>query len=157
MPDELLTVAEVAQLLKLNQQTARSMIDRGELGHVRVGQRRVRMRQSQLDRRSWQPASPASSLLRPIPGRPSAKPQARPRRLCGRRIATLSTGRSRGWRTPLRRSRQRLLLAAQVPNRIQQRPTLVAAYCAWATVYWSPADDESCWMSPWQENDVVCR
>lgn len=39
----------------------------------------------------------------------------------------------------------------------QQRPTLVAAYCAWAAVYWSPADDESCWMSPWQENDVVCR
>ena len=25
------------------------MIDRGELGHVRVGQRRVRIRQSQLD------------------------------------------------------------------------------------------------------------
>jgi hypothetical protein len=25
------------------------MIDRGELGHVRVGQRRVRVRQSQLD------------------------------------------------------------------------------------------------------------
>jgi excisionase family DNA binding protein len=49
VPDELLTVKEVAELLKLNQQTVRNMIDRGELGHVRVGQRRVRVRQSQLD------------------------------------------------------------------------------------------------------------
>jgi excisionase family DNA binding protein len=49
VPDELLTVKEVAELLKLNQQTARNMMDRGELGHVRVGQRRVRIRQSQLD------------------------------------------------------------------------------------------------------------
>ena len=32
MPDEFLTVAEVAELLKLNQQTIRNMIDRGELG-----------------------------------------------------------------------------------------------------------------------------
>ncbi len=49
MPDEFLTVAEVAQLLKLNQQTIRNMIDRGELGAVRVGPRRVHIRQSQLD------------------------------------------------------------------------------------------------------------
>jgi excisionase family DNA binding protein len=49
MPDEFLTVKEVAELLKLNQQTIRNMIDRGELGHVRVGQRRVRVRKSQLD------------------------------------------------------------------------------------------------------------
>jgi excisionase family DNA binding protein len=49
VPDELLTVKEVAELLKLNQQTIRNMIDRGEMGHVRVGQRRVRVRQSQLD------------------------------------------------------------------------------------------------------------
>jgi excisionase family DNA binding protein len=33
----------VAELLKLNQQTIRNMIDRGEMGHVRVGQRRVRV------------------------------------------------------------------------------------------------------------------
>ena len=39
----------VAELSKLNQQTIRNMVDRGELGHVRVGQRRVRIRQSQLD------------------------------------------------------------------------------------------------------------
>ena len=49
MPDELLTVKDVAELLKLNQQTVRNMIDRRELGHVRVGQRRVRVRQSQQD------------------------------------------------------------------------------------------------------------
>jgi excisionase family DNA binding protein len=49
MPDEFLTVRDIAELLKLNQQTVRNTIDRRELGHVRVGQRRVRVRQSQLD------------------------------------------------------------------------------------------------------------
>jgi excisionase family DNA binding protein len=49
VPDELMTVKEVAELLKLNQQTIRNMIDRGELGNVRVGPRRIRIRQSQLD------------------------------------------------------------------------------------------------------------
>jgi excisionase family DNA binding protein len=49
MPEELLAVAEVAELLKLNQRTVRNMIDRGDLGAVRVGQRRLRIRQSQLD------------------------------------------------------------------------------------------------------------
>jgi len=44
-----LTVAEVAELLKLNQQTVRNWIDRGELPAVRVGSRRVRIRQSDLD------------------------------------------------------------------------------------------------------------
>jgi excisionase family DNA binding protein len=39
-PDQFLTVAEVAELLKLNQQTVRNWIDRGELAAVRVGQRR---------------------------------------------------------------------------------------------------------------------
>ena len=77
MPDELLTVKEVAELLKLNQQTICNMIDRGELGHVRVGQRRVRVRQSQLDSflaagesstqlaeaNPWQAVSEASSAV----------------------------------------------------------------------------------------------
>jgi excisionase family DNA binding protein len=45
-----LTVAEVAELLKLNQQTVRNWIDRGELEAVRVGARRVRIRQKDLDR-----------------------------------------------------------------------------------------------------------
>ncbi len=36
-------------MLKINQQTVRNMIDRGEMGAVRVGQMRVRVRQSQLD------------------------------------------------------------------------------------------------------------
>ena len=37
-----LTVHEVADLLRLNQQTVRNMIDRGQLAAVRVGTRRVR-------------------------------------------------------------------------------------------------------------------
>jgi excisionase family DNA binding protein len=49
-PDEFLTVAEIAELLKPNPQTVRNMIDRGGLAGVRVGERRVRMRRSDLDR-----------------------------------------------------------------------------------------------------------
>jgi excisionase family DNA binding protein len=44
-----LTVADVAELLQLNQQTVRNWIDQGSLPAVRVG-RRVRIRRSDLDR-----------------------------------------------------------------------------------------------------------
>jgi putative molybdopterin biosynthesis protein len=47
--DTFLTVAEVAEMLKLNQQTVRNWIDRGQLSATRVG-RRVRIRRSDLDR-----------------------------------------------------------------------------------------------------------
>lgn len=43
-----LTVAEVAEWLKLNQQTVRNWIDQGALPAVRVG-RRVRIKRSDLD------------------------------------------------------------------------------------------------------------
>jgi excisionase family DNA binding protein len=44
-----LTVAEVADLLKLNQQTVRNWIDQGSLPAVRIG-RRVRIRRSDFER-----------------------------------------------------------------------------------------------------------
>jgi excisionase family DNA binding protein len=44
-----LTVAEVAQMLKLNQQTVRNWIDQGSLPAVRVG-RRVRIKRSDLEK-----------------------------------------------------------------------------------------------------------
>ena len=47
--EEFLTVADVAELLKLNQQTVRNWIDQGSLPAVRVG-RRVRIRRSELER-----------------------------------------------------------------------------------------------------------
>jgi excisionase family DNA binding protein len=47
-PDEFLTVAEVAGVLKLNQQTVRNWIDRGELPALRVG-RRVRILRTDFD------------------------------------------------------------------------------------------------------------
>ena len=47
--DSFLTVAEVAEWLKLNQQTVRNWIDQGSLPAVRVG-RRVRIKRSDLDR-----------------------------------------------------------------------------------------------------------
>src|SRR5580658_3988999 len=49
-PEEtFLTVAEVAEMLKLNQQTVRNWIDQGSLPALRVG-RRVRIRRSDFDR-----------------------------------------------------------------------------------------------------------
>ena len=49
-PDEFLTVAEVAAILRLNQQTIRNWIDAGKLPAVRVGARRVRIPRSDFDR-----------------------------------------------------------------------------------------------------------
>ena len=46
--DELLTVNEVAELLKLNQQTVRNWIAAGDLPAVRIG-RRVRVRASTIE------------------------------------------------------------------------------------------------------------
>jgi excisionase family DNA binding protein len=59
--EEFLTVAEVAKLLKINEQTVRNWIDRGELAAVRAG-RRVRIRRSALDQ----------VLTEVSPGRPGA-------------------------------------------------------------------------------------
>ena len=47
--DSFLTVAEVADILKLNQQTVRNWIDQGSLPAVRVG-RRVRIKRSDFER-----------------------------------------------------------------------------------------------------------
>ena len=47
--DPFLTVDEVAAMLRLNPQTVRNTIERGELAAVRVGPRRVRVRSSALD------------------------------------------------------------------------------------------------------------
>jgi excisionase family DNA binding protein len=46
--DEFLTVADVARILKLNQQTVRNWIDQGTLPALRVG-RRVRVHQADFD------------------------------------------------------------------------------------------------------------
>jgi putative molybdopterin biosynthesis protein len=48
MPDDFMTVAEVAEILKVNQQTVRNWIDRGELSALHVG-RRVRIRRADFD------------------------------------------------------------------------------------------------------------
>jgi excisionase family DNA binding protein len=47
--DSFLTVAEVAEVLKLNQQTVRNWIDQGALPALRVG-RRVRIRRADFER-----------------------------------------------------------------------------------------------------------
>ncbi len=47
--ESFLTVAEVAELLKLNQQTVRNWIDQGSLPAIRMG-RRVRIKRSDFER-----------------------------------------------------------------------------------------------------------
>jgi|GEM_PF-1578664 len=48
-PESFLTVAEVAEILKLNQQTVRNWIDQGSLPALRIG-RRVRIKRSDFER-----------------------------------------------------------------------------------------------------------
>jgi len=49
-PSEFMTVAEVAELLKLNQQTIRNYVDAGRLAAIRIDDRRVRIRREDVDR-----------------------------------------------------------------------------------------------------------
>lgn len=49
MEDEFLTVAEIAAILKLHQQTIRNWIDRGELPSVKIG-RSVRVKRVDFER-----------------------------------------------------------------------------------------------------------
>jgi excisionase family DNA binding protein len=63
--DEFLTVAEIAGILKLNQQTVRNWIDHGTLPALHVG-RRVRVRRSDFEAllergRTVRPAEPQQS------------------------------------------------------------------------------------------------
>src|SRR5438270_7193712 len=65
-----LTVQDVADLLKLNQQTVRNWIDQGSLPAFRVG-RRVRIRRSDLERVL---AEGYRGGTRPAPGPPPSPP-----------------------------------------------------------------------------------
>ena len=60
--EEFLTVAEVASLLKINEQTVRNWIDRGELAAVRAG-RRVRIRRSALEQVLTAVTEPKTSTI----------------------------------------------------------------------------------------------
>lgn len=69
--ESFLTVAEVAEMLKLNQQTVRNWIDQGSLRALRVG-RRVRIKRSDLERvleEGYRAGSPAANQ----PAGPSAE------------------------------------------------------------------------------------
>src|SRR5581483_762527 len=69
--DRFLTVAEVAALLKLNQQTVRNWIDQGSLPAIRIG-RRVRIKRSDFERVLEQNYNPGTVSVTPTPG-PSAE------------------------------------------------------------------------------------
>ncbi|WP_249010899.1 helix-turn-helix domain-containing protein [Conexibacter sp. DBS9H8] len=68
--EEFLTVAEVATLLKINEQTVRNWIDRGELSAVRAG-RRVRIRRSALDQVLTEVSGARPAATEPVPAGPS--------------------------------------------------------------------------------------
>lgn len=93
--DEYLTVAEIAEHLKLNQQTLRNWIDQGQLPAVRIG-RRVRVRRVDLDRLlakgtigDEQPEQPQAAADVPVDAREQlAQALERAQRLLGRRSAT---------------------------------------------------------------------
>ena len=67
LEDSFLTVAEVAEMLKLNQQTVRNWIDQGSLPAVRVG-RRVRIKRSDLERKLEEGYMPGASSSTREPG-----------------------------------------------------------------------------------------
>ena len=64
LEDSLLTVAEVAEMLKLNQQTIRNWIDQGSLPAIRIG-RRVRIKRSDFERILEEGYSAGNSADRP--------------------------------------------------------------------------------------------
>lgn len=66
-PGEFLTVAEVAEMLKLNQQTVRNWIDQGSLPALRVG-RRVRILRSDLEHMLEEGYTVGSTLTGREPG-----------------------------------------------------------------------------------------
>jgi putative molybdopterin biosynthesis protein len=68
--DSFLTVAEVAEMLKLNPQTVRNWIDQGSLPAIRMG-RRVRIRRSDFDRVVAQSAT--TTTAPDVPAGPSAE------------------------------------------------------------------------------------
>jgi excisionase family DNA binding protein len=49
MAEDFLTVYDIADLLRVNPQTVRNWISRGELPAIRVGSRRVRVRRADFD------------------------------------------------------------------------------------------------------------
>ena len=84
LDDEFLTVAEVAELLKLNQQTVRNWIDQGYLPALHVG-RRVRIRRTDLDqlleKSRIQPHQPEPSAAPGFWDREVPEPQPEPEQL----------------------------------------------------------------------------
>lgn len=70
LDESFLTVAEVAEMLKLNQQTVRNWIDQGSLPALRVG-RRVRIKRSDFERALAEGIRPSGAS-----GHPGAGPNA---------------------------------------------------------------------------------
>jgi excisionase family DNA binding protein len=90
--DEYLTVSEIAEHLRLNQQTVRNWIDQGSLPAVRIG-RRVRVRRVDLDRILAQGTTAPDPVPPTTPAAPLtaheelAEALQRAQRLLGRRSA----------------------------------------------------------------------
>jgi hypothetical protein len=95
VPDEFLTVNEVAELLKLNQQTIRNSI--GASFRPSALARGASASANRSWTPSWRPASQDRQPSREIPGSRSPKRPAESRRPYARTIAMPSTARSQAW------------------------------------------------------------
>jgi excisionase family DNA binding protein len=98
--DEYFTVKEIAERLKLNQQTVRNWIDEGRLPAVRIG-RRVRVRRADLDRVLAQGATaelepPAATVAPAQAIEELAQALERARRLLGRLAGARRTDLAEG-------------------------------------------------------------
>ena len=77
--ERFLMVAEVAERLRVSRQTVRNWIERGQLAAVRVGTRRVRVREDELE---WfLAAGETSQPSEPVGGHRPARSDRRPSRL----------------------------------------------------------------------------
>jgi excisionase family DNA binding protein len=132
---EYLTVAEVAERLRVNQQTIRNWIDRGELRAVRVGARRVRVRVEDLDEfvGVTHQASPQPAGSHTVPGMNSTPPAAPGARFDSVKIAQASesaadieelarlTGYSLDDRRSFRRRVSRMVRDGQIDSKFARR------------------------------------
>ena len=89
-----LTVAEVAEKLKLNQQTVRNWIDQGSLPALRVG-RRVRIKRSDFERILDESYNGGSATAGDAPGRAPTTSGGRARGSGGARPIGLAIERRR--------------------------------------------------------------
>ncbi len=125
--DELLTVVEVAERLKVNQQTVRNWLDRGDMRETRVGSRRVRIRKSDLE--AFLQARSGTNLKPPgkQPALPPIDERGRQQEIAawkslGSAMSNTMKSAGRGNRRQLAKDLEQLGTAAHAPSALLTNP-----------------------------------